>query len=133
MNREDDLMDFISRCEIDLAETKEEKQRLDQIAYKKHNDKLNSKRDREKYFNSEKGKWAASRSQYVRRINFEKACEDLSWEEKKLIGRFYKNCPEGYQVDHIIPVSRGGKHILSNLQYLTPDENRRKSNKLDWN
>lgn len=57
---------------------------------------------------------------------------DLSREEKRLIGEFYKNCPDGYEVDHIIPVSKGGLHNMSNLQYLTCQENRQKSAKLDW-
>jgi 5-methylcytosine-specific restriction endonuclease McrA len=48
----------------------------------------------------------------------------------KLLQEFYLNCPEGYEVDHIIPISKGGLHCLSNLQYLTISENRRKSNKL---
>jgi 5-methylcytosine-specific restriction endonuclease McrA len=46
------------------------------------------------------------------------------------IKKFYENCPEGYEVDHIIPISKGGPHTLENLQYLTILENRRKSNKL---
>lgn len=45
---------------------------------------------------------------------------------------FYQNCPAGYEVDHIIPISKGGLHTLSNLQYLTVSENRSKSNKLNW-
>jgi CRISPR/Cas system Type II protein with McrA/HNH and RuvC-like nuclease domain len=51
--------------------------------------------------------------------------EDLS-----AIKLFYKNCPDGYEVDHIIPVSKGGPHSLTNLQYLTISENRKKSNKI---
>lgn len=51
--------------------------------------------------------------------------EDLS-----LIREFYKNCPDGYEVDHIIPISKGGLHSISNLQYLTKTENRKKSNKI---
>lgn len=43
---------------------------------------------------------------------------------------FYRNCPEGYEVDHIIPISKGGQHTLENLQYLTISDNRRKSNKI---
>jgi 5-methylcytosine-specific restriction endonuclease McrA len=43
---------------------------------------------------------------------------------------FYKNCPPGYEVDHIIPLSKGGLHTITNLQYLTVTENRRKSNKI---
>jgi 5-methylcytosine-specific restriction endonuclease McrA len=46
------------------------------------------------------------------------------------IREFYDNCPDGYEVDHIIPISKGGLHILENLQYLTAIENKRKSNKL---
>lgn len=48
----------------------------------------------------------------------------------KAIREFYDNCPPGYEVDHIIPISRGGLHTLSNLQYLTIRENRQKSNKM---
>ena len=50
--------------------------------------------------------------------------------DKKAIQIFYLNCPEGYEVDHIMPISKGGLHSLDNLQYLTISENRKKSNKL---
>lgn len=46
------------------------------------------------------------------------------------IKEMYRNCPEGYEVDHIIPISKGGLHHQDNLQYLTPDENKRKGNKI---
>lgn len=48
----------------------------------------------------------------------------------KAIQEFYLNCPKGYEVDHRIPISKGGMHSLENLQYLTISENRKKSNKL---
>jgi len=48
----------------------------------------------------------------------------------KALQEFYLNCPVGYEVDHIVPISKGGLHTLSNLQYLTISENRKKSNKL---
>lgn len=51
-------------------------------------------------------------------------------EDINAIKQFYLNCPEGYEVDHIIPISKGGAHSLENLQYLTKEENRRKSNKV---
>ncbi len=35
----------------------------------------------------------------------------------------------GYHIDHIIPISRGGPNIDSNVQLLTPNCNARKSNK----
>lgn len=45
------------------------------------------------------------------------------------IKEIYRNCPEGYEVDHIIPLSKGGKHHQDNLQYLTIRENRSKGNR----
>lgn len=50
--------------------------------------------------------------------------------DPELIREFYAKRPEGYEVDHIIPLSKGGLHHQDNLQYLTAEENRRKSNKL---
>jgi len=51
-------------------------------------------------------------------------------EDIKALQDFYANCPNGYEVDHIIPISKGGLHSLSNLQYLPWLENRRKSNRV---
>ena len=50
--------------------------------------------------------------------------------DRKAIRQFYADCPVGFEIDHIIPISKGGLHDLSNLQYLTITENRRKSNKI---
>lgn len=50
--------------------------------------------------------------------------------DRVAIREFYAACPEGYEVDHIIPISKGGLHVLENLQYLTIRENRSKSNKI---
>lgn len=45
------------------------------------------------------------------------------------IKQIYLNCPPGYEVDHIVPLSLGGLHHEDNLQYLTIEENRRKGNR----
>ena len=55
--------------------------------------------------------------------------------EAKLIKSFYEKCPNGMEVDHIIPLqgkSVSGFHVLKNLQYLTPEENRKKGNKFPY-
>lgn len=65
-------------------------------------------------------------ARYMARRKFQTpADEDIS-----ALQEFYANCPKGYEVDHIIPISKGGLHSLSNLQYLTKEDNRRKSNKI---
>lgn len=56
----------------------------------------------------------------------------LSTGELKAIRDFYKNRPDGYHVDHIIPLNGenvSGLHTLANLQYLPAMENLKKSNK----
>lgn len=45
---------------------------------------------------------------------------------KALIKEMYAKCPPGHEVDHIIPLAKGGLHHEDNLQYLTVSENRRK-------
>ncbi|MDA8915555.1 HNH endonuclease [bacterium] len=53
-------------------------------------------------------------------------------EDKKVIAEFYSNCPDGYEVDHIVPLNGknvSGLHTIDNLQYLPSSINRSKSNK----
>lgn len=55
------------------------------------------------------------------------------WADLEKIKEVYLNRKEGYEVDHIIPLQNDkvcGLHVHYNLQYLTVNENRTKSNKL---
>lgn len=54
------------------------------------------------------------------------------WAELEDIALFYKACPNGMVVDHIVPLQGelvSGLHVLGNLQYLTQFENCSKHNK----
>lgn len=58
---------------------------------------------------------------------------EISKEEQKAIAMIYKEASRltretgiSYHVDHIIPIAKGGKHVLSNLQILTAEENLKK-------
>ncbi len=52
--------------------------------------------------------------------------------QTKLLTKIYLHCPEGYTVDHITPLSKGGQHTPDNLQYLTLSVNCKKGNKIDF-
>lgn len=64
---------------------------------------------------------------------------ELSKLEKSMITGLYfisrvlsKSCGEPFEVDHIMPISKGGGHTYDNLQILTRAENRRKHAKINW-
>ena len=61
------------------------------------------------------------------------AASTLSKTYASEIHQVYTQCPEGLVVDHVVPL-RGkgvsGLHVPWNLQYLTPEANSRKSNRL---
>lgn len=46
--------------------------------------------------------------------------------DRSLIRLIYEKCPEGYHVDHIQSLAKGGAHHQDNLQYLPVSENCRK-------
>lgn len=55
-----------------------------------------------------------------------------AWADLEKIKEIYRNCPEGYVVDHEVPLQGEnvcGLHVEDNLRYITPYENAVKSNK----
>lgn len=72
-----------------------------------------------------------------RRIKIKTQQKQLTKTEKQQVYEIYKQCKAlnkktkiEHHVDHIIPISKGGKHHPSNLQILTAKENLHKSSKL---
>jgi 5-methylcytosine-specific restriction endonuclease McrA len=57
---------------------------------------------------------------------------ECSEADKKLMELIYKHCPAGYQVDHITPIAKGGKHRPDNLQYLPAEINNLKRARTDF-
>ena len=71
------------------------------------------------------------RSMYARLSHMKRKLRMPKWSDRNAIKEFYLNKPEGYQVDHIIPLQGkmvSGLHVLENLQYLPALENNRKQN-----
>ncbi len=125
--------EFINRCKKDLeTEVKsiDETFKDRRKSYLLNNlNKVKSWKD--KYINSKKGKIANVRRNAISSLRYKNHIEILSNEEIEEIRKFYGNRPEGFEVDHIIPLSIGGRHHISNLQYLTKEENRKKGTKID--
>ena len=72
----------------------------------------------------------AAKAEVSARYRTRKANQTPATYNREAVKEFYLNRQEGYEVDHIIPISKGGLHTLENLQYLPWRDNRRKSNKL---
>jgi hypothetical protein len=82
-----------------------------------------------KYYQKNKGYYKAKRT------NREKAIKQATptWVDKSEFVKIYGEVPQGYHVDHIVPIKGSnvcGLHVPWNLQYLSATENLRKSNKV---
>lgn len=92
-------------------------------------------KNKEKYLASQK-KYRETHYGKVLAKNAKRVADKLqrtpAWADQKELEKVYMNCPEGFVVDHDIPL-RGetvsGLHVPENLRYLTPEENLSKGNK----
>jgi 5-methylcytosine-specific restriction endonuclease McrA len=92
-----------------------------------------------KYYSTPKGKAKACQKASKRRAWKKDNTPTLTPEEKQRIDEIYRECGiiteqtgVPHQVDHIIPLSKGGKHHPDNLQILTAYDNQSKGDKLEW-
>jgi len=77
-------------------------------------------------------KTAHSRALSCARVGKRNALKRTSVSSPDIIKLIYRHCPEGYHVDHIIPLAQGGAHAPENLQYLPATVNIRKKDRLDF-
>lgn len=71
---------------------------------------------------------------YFRNYMLSKKKRMPKWADVEAIKCIYRDCEDGYEVDHIIPLHGklvSGLHVETNLQYLTESENSKKSNKFN--
>ena len=110
-----------------------------QTYHKKHIKKISIEREERAktgYYTKKQNEWYYRNKSKVIASNAKRRATKLNatipgYDEE--LREIYKNCPEGYHVDHIIPLQGKtvcGLHIPCNLQYLTAEENLKKGNKL---
>lgn len=74
------------------------------------------------------------RNALKRKYIADKSNRTPKWANLQKINDFYKNCPAGNHVDHIVPLrakNASGLHVHHNLQYLPAHENMRKNNRFE--
>jgi hypothetical protein len=106
----------------------ERRREYDKKWRKEHKDKVKELAKKTRKKRTLLGKTAAAKAKY----RAAKLHRTLPGTDLKVITEFYKNCPKGMVVDHIIPlqgIKISGLHKVENLQYLTPRDNSRKWNK----
>lgn len=116
-----------------LCQTHDAKiRRTGTFAYRFKRDGLATERNRERTrrwmldHREQRNAYHAARKKHVKAAT-------PKWADMKAITEFYRNCPPGHHVDHIIPI-RGknvsGLHVIWNLQYLPAAQNMSKGNRV---
>ena len=82
--------------------------------------------------------WAKNNPRRVNARNATRRAAEMKacpvWVDRAEIAEIYANCPEGYHVDHEVPLNHPlicGLHVPVNLQYLPAFDNLSKGNRFD--
>jgi hypothetical protein len=107
-----------------------EKIKADPVLFEAY--KLKQRERKRRYHATPSGKACQRRKSFFKEEKIRLATP--KWCDRASLNDFISSCPEGYHVDHIIPL-RGetvwGLNIPENLQYLPAQENLLKHNKID--
>lgn len=129
---------------VSKDEANKEKAREANRAWRAKN--LEAQRERERRWHKENPEKAAARAREQYRRHSKRIIAAVSardrrvrqatpaWADLKAIQAFYEARPEGFHVDHIVPLNGKnvcGLHVLENLQYLPASENIRKGNRFN--
>lgn len=118
---------------------REERQRLNPDPYYRPfiGDRPLSPEERKRRRAAKCARWSANNKGRIKELIALRRARLLNatpiWVDLDAMRKIYRDCPDGMHVDHIIPlrgIGVSGLHIPINLQYLTPTENRKKSNKV---
>ena len=122
-----------------IETTEEKKQRLKGYQNQWRSNPDNAKKQYLSNQKTQAERWRRWRVKHLKEHTAKSALEKAkklqrcpSWADLEAIKQFYLDRPEGYHVDHIIPLNGktvSGLHVLENLQYLLAEENWSKSNK----
>lgn len=128
---EDGLQSLCKSCRsVEYFENKERVNRVNKEWYAKNKKKRNDKA-KEHYRNNKEQ--YATRIIKRKRLIHNMQANNTELENSK-IDKIYKNTPDGYDVDHIVPIKNEnvcGLHKPHNLQYLKEEDNCKKRNFFD--
>lgn len=132
--RKDGLYSRCKKCHNKCVMKNHKKNRKRYLEIKREAQKRSRKR-RNAEFRERDKKWKQNNKGTVNAVNSRRRAAKKSstpcWADLDAIRDIYKNCPDGYHVDHIIPLMGEtvcGLHVENNLQYLTAEENLIKGN-----